>query len=209
MSALFPALSNGHGLLKEPTWHLCQIVREQHPKLFYQSLKDDKTILSFGRWCRKKGGRVSSSCSSCNKRSWSCRVLPQSHYTPYTVSKMVACKYSSLSVLLTATGKDSHSHRTDVCNLAPTIPYWSCRFVWNLANEHQLVNVVINIFCYCFQMKDKRTQRSNINVMSLLKNNHQQCSTFRKKILGPAGPQVFIFCRQNKYSGRQKLYYWI
>ena len=33
-----------------------------------------------------------------------------------------------------------------------------------------------------------------------------QCSTFRKKILGPAGPQVFIFCHQNKYSGRQKLY---
>ena len=29
---------------------------------------------------------------------------------------------------------------------------------------------------------------------------------FREKILGPAGPQVFIFCRQNKYSGRQKLY---
>ena len=25
-----------------------------------------------------------------------------------------------------------------------------------------------------------------------------QCSTFRKKILGPAGPQVFIFGRQNK-----------
>ena len=29
---------------------------------------------------------------------------------------------------------------------------------------------------------------------------------FQKKILGPAGPQVLIFCRQNKYSGRQKLY---
>ena len=29
---------------------------------------------------------------------------------------------------------------------------------------------------------------------------------FQKKTLGPAGPQVFIFCRQNKYSGRQKLY---
>ena len=29
---------------------------------------------------------------------------------------------------------------------------------------------------------------------------------FQEKILGPAGPQVFIFCRQNKYSGRQKLY---
>ena len=29
---------------------------------------------------------------------------------------------------------------------------------------------------------------------------------FQKKIVGPAGPQVFIFCRQNKYSGRQKLY---
>ena len=29
---------------------------------------------------------------------------------------------------------------------------------------------------------------------------------FQKKILGPAGHQVFIFCRQNKYSGRQKLY---
>ena len=27
-----------------------------------------------------------------------------------------------------------------------------------------------------------------------------------EKILGPAGPQVFIFCRPNKYSGRQKLY---
>ena len=27
-----------------------------------------------------------------------------------------------------------------------------------------------------------------------------------EKIVGPAGPQVFIFCRQNKYSGRQKLY---
>ena len=25
---------------------------------------------------------------------------------------------------------------------------------------------------------------------------------FQKKIVGPAGPQVFIFCRQNKYSGR-------
>ena len=25
-----------------------------------------------------------------------------------------------------------------------------------------------------------------------------------EKILGPAGPQIFIFCRQNKYSGRQK-----
>ena len=136
---------------------------------------------------------ASSSCSSCNKRSWSCRVLPQSHYTPYTVSKMVACKYSSLSVLLTATGKDSHSHRTDVCDIAPTIPYWSCRLVWNLANEHQLVNVVINIFCYCFQMKDKRTQRSNINVMSLLKNNHQQCSTFRKKSWGQLAPKFSFF----------------
>ena len=29
---------------------------------------------------------------------------------------------------------------------------------------------------------------------------------FQKKILGPTGPQVLIFCRQNKYSGRQKLY---
>ena len=29
---------------------------------------------------------------------------------------------------------------------------------------------------------------------------------FQKKIVGPAGPQVFIFCRQNKYSGHQKLY---
>ena len=29
---------------------------------------------------------------------------------------------------------------------------------------------------------------------------------FQKKILGPAGPQVFIFGRQNKHSGRQKLY---
>ena len=28
----------------------------------------------------------------------------------------------------------------------------------------------------------------------------------QKKIVGPAGPQVFIFCCQNKYSGRQKLY---
>ena len=27
-----------------------------------------------------------------------------------------------------------------------------------------------------------------------------------EKILGPAGSQVFIFCSQNKYSGRQKLY---
>ena len=29
---------------------------------------------------------------------------------------------------------------------------------------------------------------------------------FQKKILGPTGPQVFIFGRQNKYSSRQKLY---
>ena len=29
---------------------------------------------------------------------------------------------------------------------------------------------------------------------------------FQKKILGPAGPQVFIFGCQNKYSGHQKLY---
>ena len=29
---------------------------------------------------------------------------------------------------------------------------------------------------------------------------------FQKKILGPAGPQVFIFCHKNKYSCRQKLY---
>ena len=29
---------------------------------------------------------------------------------------------------------------------------------------------------------------------------------FQEKILGSAGPQVFIFCCQNKYSGRQKLY---
>ena len=29
---------------------------------------------------------------------------------------------------------------------------------------------------------------------------------FQKKIFGPAGTQVFIFCHQNKYSGRQKLY---
>ena len=28
---------------------------------------------------------------------------------------------------------------------------------------------------------------------------------FQKKILGPAGPQVFSFCRQNKYSSPQKL----
>ena len=148
-------------------------------KLFENSIQNFftspwKMIKTFSVSADDVGKRgASSSCSSCNKRSWSCRVLPQSYYTPYTVSKMVACKYSSLSVLLTATGKDSHSHRTDACNLAPTIPYWSCRFVWNLVNEHQLVNVVINIFRYCFQMKDKRTQRSNINVMSLLKNNHQ------------------------------------
>ena len=29
---------------------------------------------------------------------------------------------------------------------------------------------------------------------------------FQKKILMPAGPQVFIFGRQKKYSSRQKLY---
>ena len=29
---------------------------------------------------------------------------------------------------------------------------------------------------------------------------------FQKKILGPTGPQVFIFGHQNKYSSRQKLY---
>ena len=29
---------------------------------------------------------------------------------------------------------------------------------------------------------------------------------FQKKILGLAGPQVFIFGRQNKYSSHQKLY---
>ena len=29
---------------------------------------------------------------------------------------------------------------------------------------------------------------------------------FQKKMLGPAGPQVFIFGRQNKSSSRQKLY---
>ena len=29
---------------------------------------------------------------------------------------------------------------------------------------------------------------------------------FQKKIFGPAGPQVFIFGRQNKYFSRQKLY---
>ena len=29
---------------------------------------------------------------------------------------------------------------------------------------------------------------------------------FQKKIFGPAGTQVLIFCHQNKYSGRQKLY---
>ena len=28
-----------------------------------------------------------------------------------------------------------------------------------------------------------------------------------EKSIGPAGPQVFIFYRQNKYSGRQKLYF--
>jgi len=28
---------------------------------------------------------------------------------------------------------------------------------------------------------------------------------FQKKMLGPAGPQVFIFGRQNKSSSRQKL----
>ena len=38
---------------------------------------------------------------------------------------------------------------------------------------------------------------------------HQNSSTvlaFQKKVLGPTGPQVFIFGHQNKYSGRQKLY---
>ena len=29
---------------------------------------------------------------------------------------------------------------------------------------------------------------------------------FQKKMLGPAGPQVFIFGRQNKSSSSQKLY---
>ena len=29
---------------------------------------------------------------------------------------------------------------------------------------------------------------------------------FQKEMLGPAGPQVFIFGRQNKSSSRQKLY---
>ena len=29
---------------------------------------------------------------------------------------------------------------------------------------------------------------------------------FQKKILRPAGPQVFIFGRQNKYSSRQNLH---
>ena len=43
--------------------------------------------------------------------------------------------------------------------------------------------------------------------------NWSTCSTvtmfsarLSEKILGPAGPQVFIFGRQNEYSGRQKLY---
>ena len=43
----------------------------------------------------------------------------------------------------------------------------------------------------------------------LLCKRHKNLHTvldFQKKILGPAGPQVFIFCHQNKYSGRQKLY---
>ena len=29
---------------------------------------------------------------------------------------------------------------------------------------------------------------------------------FQKKIFGPAGPQVFIFCHQHNYCGRQKIY---
>ena len=43
-------------------------------------------------------------------------------------------------------------------------------------------------------------------VFGVIKDNSSSVLDFQKKIEGPAGPQVFIFCRQNKYSGRQKLY---
>ena len=39
-----------------------------------------------------------------------------------------------------------------------------------------------------------------------VKKEYQSVLDFQKKILGPTGPQVFIFGHQNKYSSRQKLY---
>ena len=39
-----------------------------------------------------------------------------------------------------------------------------------------------------------------------LSHHYRVVLNFQKKILGPAGPQVFSFGRQNKYSSHQKLY---
>ena len=61
-------------------------------------------------------------------------------------------------------------------------------------------------------------RKSFVNLCTVLTErmhitNWSTCSTvtmfsarLSEKILGPAGPQVFIFGRQNKYSGCQKLY---
>ena len=45
-----------------------------------------------------------------------------------------------------------------------------------------------------------------LNKVRRVRHTVMQCSTLTKKILGPAGPQGFIFCHQNKYSGCQTLH---
>ena len=66
-----------------------------------------------------------------------------------------------------------------------------------------------NVLWKCLESSSTRSRTLNESSFQYGANtvdNCFQCSTFRKKIWGPAGPQVFIFGRQNKYSDRQKLY---
>ena len=87
-----------------------------------------------------------------------------------------ACRYSNLSLLIT-TGQFAGE--------TLVIQYWWCRFVWKLVKECQLVGVVILFFVlsYCLRLTDKRSQRSNVNAMDLLKNSHNLWNINYKKHL--------------------------
>ena len=62
------------------------------------------------------------------------------------------------------------------------------------------------ILLHVIPVKISSSDVKSITTYGLIDNGSSAVLDFRKKILGPAGPQVFIFGRQNKYSSRQKLY---
>ena len=62
------------------------------------------------------------------------------------------------------------------------------------------------ILLHVIPVKISSSDVKSITTYGLIDNDSSAVLDFQKKILGPAGPQVFIFGHQNKYSSRQKLY---